>query len=390
MVRLSIGVFLLVAVALAFALGAYAPAGVAQNYLPTPRGQLGGAPAAPSAAIPLTPPVPPLATIPIVEPPALALPTPASAGATAGTAVAATAFPAASATPVGASAARSVVAIETPDRSAPASGVVVADGGVVVTALDAVGSAPRVEVVDAEGGRSTATVIGRDPESGLTVLRLAGSPRPALAIAGAPPATGAGATVVGAGPGDRRLAEQALVAGTTVWFPSGPPAALLIAIDPPVANGMNGGALVDANGELAGVLIDDRLAGDRQSSVSSAEATRSVRFAVPAPVVARVVDETVRQGHVAYPYLGVVIAPAADATAGPALVVQVAPGGPAARAGIEPGDLLLGLDGATFGPMLPASVALLAHAPDDRVALIVRRAGVERTVEATLGARPGA
>ncbi|HEU0114435.1 MAG TPA: PDZ domain-containing protein, partial [Thermomicrobiales bacterium] len=133
--------------------------------------------------------------------------------------------------------------------------------------------------------------------------------------------------------------------------------------------------------------IDDRLAGST-SLRGSTTIAEGVRYAVPAPLVARVVGDLMRQGHVDYPYLGVTVAPATDEPAGPVRVAAAISGGPAADAGIEAGDVLVGLDGRRFGPDAPASVTLLAHAPGDRVRIELRRDGRDQTVEATLGTKP--
>jgi putative serine protease PepD len=387
MARIAIGAMIVLAVALA----ALSRSGDAQQFvLPTPKGQLGGAPPAPSAAIPVTPPVPPLATIPIVFEQA---PTPPAAE-TIATAPA-SAHPATPRTGVASNglidnAVRSVVTVVVAGAATPASGTIVADGRHVVTALDAVGSASGAEVISADGVRESATVVGGDPESGLAVLQIDDGAEPALDFAKTPLAVG-DAVVAMAGAASRveQSKSSGVVTSTSVWRPTGPPAALLVAIDPPAAPPANGGALIGPDGLLAGVLIDDRLAGASETGGQPGSLAAGVGFAVPAPVVARVVDDLVNLSHVNYPWLGVVTAPAA-VQAGSIQVVAVIPDSPAAQAGIEAGDVLVALDGRGFGPEAPASVSLLAHTPGDRVRIELRRDGSAQTVAATLGARPPA
>ncbi|HEU5432661.1 MAG TPA: trypsin-like peptidase domain-containing protein [Thermomicrobiales bacterium] len=382
MLRLAIGVIVVAALALAV----LAPNGSAQNLLPTPKGQLGGAPAAPSAAIPVTPPVPPLATIPIVLAPAPTSPLPAAVATAPAVNRSATPRPGAvPAAPIARSA-RSIATIAIAS-SATGSGTIVADGRHVVTALDVIGSATTAEVIGADGVRAKATVVGADPESGLAVLEIDANLGQALAFAPAPLAVGDPVGAIGGGGGAGQAMSSGIVTATDAWFPAGPPATWLVAIDAPAGAAADGGALVDADGALAGVLIDDRLAG-ANATTAQPDAVGSVRYAVPAAIVRRVVDDLIRMGHVNYPWLGVAAAAAPGAREGPAQVVAVIPGSPAAQAGIEAGDVLVALDGRPFGPGAPASVALLAHAPGDRVRIELRRDGVDQTLTVSLGAKP--
>src|SRR5581483_2002101 len=142
------------------ALACWSAGGFAQDLAPTPRGQLGGKVPLPTPAIPITPPVPPLATIPIVLAPAPAAPTAAPS-------LNVTTTASAMASPISApQAAASVVTIQVAGV-ATGSGSVVADGSVVVTARDVVGASADVVVIDARGERVGASVLGVDPDSGL-------------------------------------------------------------------------------------------------------------------------------------------------------------------------------------------------------------------------------
>jgi S1-C subfamily serine protease len=367
---------------LGIALACWSGGGLAQDLLPTPRGQLGGKVPLPTPAIPVTPPVPPLATIPIVLAPAPAAPTSPAPSLVATTTASVVASPGSAA-----QAADSVVTIQVAGVTA-GSGSIVADGGVVVTARDVVGASSDVDMIDARGDHVAASVVGVDPESGLAVLHADRAIGPALAFSAATAAVGDPVVAVGGdGASGSQPSVHGVVASTGIWFPSGPPAVLLLETDVRAPASANGGPLIDAQGALAGVLIDDRLAGSPAASPSSGVGG-SLHYAVPAPMVARVVDGLLSHGQVDYPFWGMAVAPATDDPAGPIRIGDVIPGSPAAQAGLQAGDVLIALDAVSFGPRSPASVELLMHVPGDRVQVRVRRDGVERTVDVALGARP--
>jgi S1-C subfamily serine protease len=178
----------------------------------------------------------------------------------------------------------------------------------------------------------------------------------------------------------------------------------VIQTDAAINPGNSGGPLIDAGGRVIGINSQIATGGNGSGSVG-------IGFAVPIDTAKQVVAELKAHGRVERPWLGVdfvAIDPSlrqlgVDQSHG-LLVQAVRPGGPAARAGIAPGDrgvtlssgeqLAVGGDVVTAVDGRPTSStedlrrALAAHRPGDTVSLTVRRGGRDRMVDVTLGNRP--
>ena len=289
-------------------------------------------------------------------------------------------------------AARSVVAIGA-RRRIPSSGILWKPG-VVVAAHHTVHRDDDIPVVLANGTETTASVAGRDPGTDLVVLRLAGelprsdspdSPIPA-AIAAEPDAIRVGSLVLALGrPGREVTASLGVVSAIAgewrTW--TGGRIDRLVRLDLSIYDGFSGGPLVDASGRVLGL--------------DTSALARGAALAIPASTVERVAEQLLSQGRVRRGYVGIgmqpvrlpeniaaKLAPRADVGL---MVVSVEPDGPADRAGILIGDIVVAFDGV---PVTDTS-ELLAHLGGDRVgaAVPVRlvRAGAETTVNVTIGER---
>jgi S1-C subfamily serine protease len=122
----------------------------------------------------------------------------------------------------------------------------------------------------------------------------------------------------------------------------------------------------------------------------------SIGFAIPSPTVVDVVDQLLDTGEVRYPFLGITpqaitpeIAERLDLGAEEGVIVQsVVDGGPADAAGIEPGDVIVSLDGESVRTVEEFLADLRGYEPDDGVGVEVLRDGDRRTVDVTLAERP--
>ena len=147
--------------------------------------------------------------------------------------------------------------------------------------------------------------------------------------------------------------------------------------------GNSGGALVDLHARVVGVptlaATDPELGGTAPG----------VGFAISSNEVKSIASQLVQSGRVTRSdraYLGVELGSLSE---GGVLVVGVQRNGPAAKAGIKPGDIIQSVDGAPVGSVDDLATALAAHKPGDSVRVkVVHQNGKTQTVDVTLGRLP--
>jgi S1-C subfamily serine protease len=148
--------------------------------------------------------------------------------------------------------------------------------------------------------------------------------------------------------------------------------------------GFSGGALVDATGHVLGLNTSGLLRGKP--------------IAIPASTISRVAEEIAAKGHVARPYIGLVMQPVqipeslqkkagVDAGAG-LLVMHVEPGGPADSGGVLLGDILLDMDGKAFTDLDDVYEALARKGAGQEVNTTLIRAGQRQQLTIQIGDRP--
>jgi S1-C subfamily serine protease len=236
-------------------------------------------------------------------------------------------------------------------RSGTGSGVLFAPDGYVLTNSHVVARAARVSASLTEGRRLTAQLIGDDPSTDLAVLRLAGAGLPHAAF-GSSSRLKVGQLVVAIG---NPLGYQATVTagivsalGRTLRAPSGRLIESVIQTDAPLNPGNSGGPLVDGSGRVVGV--NTAMIGGAQG----------LCFAIGIDTAADVVVRLMRDGRVRRSRLGVggqtltldsrLARRLGRASDGAVLATEVTAGGPAERAGVVKGDVLLDFAGApVFG-----------------------------------------
>lgn len=270
------------------------------------------------------------------------------------------------------------------------SGVVYRADGLIVTNNHVVEAPGAIEVVFADGRSTPAEVVGQDPLNDLAVIRVdrddltpiaLGSTRGPrvgdLAIAvGSPFGLDATVTVGVVSALGRGIHAGSEAGGGTVYLPE------VLQTDAPINPGNSGGALVDADGRLIGI--------NSAILTSGQAANAGVGFAIPVDTVVDVADELIATGRVRHPLLGVSGGPVSDQVAdrlgveSGAWIHDVTPGTPAARAGLTPDDVIVGLDDQVIGSMEDLSIAVRDREVGDRVAITYVREGRQRTVETVL------
>lgn len=269
------------------------------------------------------------------------------------------------------------------------SGVVYRQDGLIVTNNHVVAGAGTIEVVLADGGSFPAKIVGQDPLNDLAVIRVDRDDLQPIAVGGAAPRVGDLAIAVGSPFGldatvtvgvvsalGRGIHASAEGGETAVYLPE------VLQTDAPINPGNSGGALVDGSGRLIGI--------NSAVLTSGQSANAGVGFAIPVDTVVDVADELIATGRVRHPLLGVSGGPLSEQVAerlgveAGAWIHDVAPSTPAARAGLAPDDVIVGVDAQDIGSMEELSIAIRDHEVGDRVTIAYVRDGTRRTVEVVL------
>ena len=269
------------------------------------------------------------------------------------------------------------------------SGVVISQDGLVITNSHVVGKATEVRVNLPDGGRLSARVLGSDPDTDLAILKADGSALP-IALLGDSGLLRRGqiAIAIGNPLGFESTVTAGVISalGRSLRSPSGRPIEDVIQTDAALNPGNSGGALVASNGEVIGV------------NTAMIAGAQGICFAVASNTVRLVLSEVLQHGAVRRAWLGLAadtvaiprrVADAAHiSTRSAAVLHSIVEGGPAERAGVKEGDVLLTLDGRPVEGPGPLLRMLNADAIGTTVRLSLLRHGHLITLDATLVQRP--
>ena len=269
-------------------------------------------------------------------------------------------------------------------QQALGSGFIIDAQGHVVTNAHVVDDADMVKVKLADDREFQAKVVGKDDRLDVAVLQLQSAPHDLpVASLGSSDALRVGEYVVAIGNpfGLGNTVTMGIVSAKGRTIGAGPYDDF-IQTDASINPGNSGGPLFDLRGQVVGIDTAINPQG------------KGIGFAIPIDATKDVLPQLIASGHVSRGRLGVVIqgmdqdlakAFGMDRPRG-ALVEQVEPGGPAEKAGIVAGDVIVSLDGRDVprSEELPRMVA--RHAPNARVKVGIVRAGQHKDVDVTLAA----
>jgi serine protease DegQ len=272
-------------------------------------------------------------------------------------------------------------------RSSLGSGVIVSPNGYVLTNHHVVEAADEIEVALPDGTKLLAKVVGNDPETDLAVLRVDAENLPAITF-GSSDALRVGDVVLAIG--NPFGVGQTVTGGIVSALGRGlgiTPFENFIQTDAAINPGNSGGALVDAGGNLVGI---------NTAIFTRTGSNSGIGFATPVSTAKTVLEQIIRTGGVTRGYIGVElreITPAVaeafklDGVRG-ALIGGVLAGGPAQKAGIQPNDVIVEVEGRPVvdNQTLVNSVAALAPGTSARVK--VRRKGRDVDASIVIGRRP--
>ena len=281
----------------------------------------------------------------------------------------------------------SVVTVFTDDGLG--SGVVAGEGDVVVTNEHVVRGADQIELALADGERVAARVLATDAYTDLAVLEPERTDLPAAQFRDELPQLGEPVLAVGSPLGFRNSVTLGIVSGVGREIPGAaaqaPALVNLIQTDAAISPGNSGGALVDADGQVVG--INDAYLPPETGAVS-------IGFAIPSPTVLDVMADLREDGEVTHSFAGIlagqVTPELAQALGLPVeqgvLVREVVPDGPAAAAGLRPGDIITGFAGEPIDTVEAFLGALRGTEPGDVVPVAYLRDGQEQQTDLTVAA----
>lgn len=269
------------------------------------------------------------------------------------------------------------------------TGVVLPGGALVVTAASAVAGASQLDVITSTGKRMRGQVVGSDARSGVAVISTAGGLEPATfadedvepsdidimacLCAGTAASSSSGTATAAVG--------MVQGVGTGVQLDSGIDLVNAIEAEMPLGPTSWGGVLLDSHGRVLGIL-------DGQMNLGN----DTVGLFVPAPLAEGVALELAQTHHVDHGWLGVdcsqPVNPGADATESGAEVTSILPGSPALTAGLEPGDVVVGVGTHVVDSVADLQERLYTVAPGAAVQLHVQRGGKEIVLTVRLADSP--
>ncbi|MBO9651646.1 MAG: trypsin-like peptidase domain-containing protein [Variovorax sp.] len=268
------------------------------------------------------------------------------------------------------------------------SGVIVSADGYILTNNHVVEGADEIDVTLNDGRHARGKVIGTDPETDLAVLKIELDKLPVVVL-GNSDALQVGDQVLAIG--------NPFGVGQTVT--SGIVSALgrnklgintfenFIQTDAAINPGNSGGALIDVNGNLEGI---------NTAIYSRSGGSMGIGFAIPVSTAKQVLEDIVKSGRVTRGWIGVEpndLSPELAETFGVkansgVIITGVLQNGPAAKAGVRPGDVITGVGDKNVGNVQELLTAVAGLKPGSATRFALQRGGDKLELDVTPGSRP--
>lgn len=274
-----------------------------------------------------------------------------------------------------------------PDNSL-GSGVIVSEQGLILTNNHVIATADAIEIALADGRKLPATVIGTDPESDLALIKIEATNLPAITFASSD-AINVGDIVLAIGNpfGVGQTVTQGIVSALGRNHLGINTFENFIQTDASINPGNSGGALIDVAGNLVGV---------NSAIYSRNGGSMGIGFAIPAKLAKQVMEQIITQGSVTRGWIGI---EAQDITAELAesfrltqaqgsLIAGVLAGGPAARAGLKAGDILLKINDSKVVDSASMLNIISVLPPNKSAILTISRAQKLINIPVVIGRRP--
>ena len=268
-------------------------------------------------------------------------------------------------------------------RQGMGSGFIVEPSGVILTNAHVVEGADEVRVRLSDRREFKGKVLGLDHQSDIAVVKIDATGLPTVKL-GDPSQTKVGEWVLAIGSpfGFENSATVGIVSATSRSLPDGTYVPF-IQTDAAVNPGNSGGPLFNTRGEVIGI---------NSQIFSRSGGYQGISFAIPINVAAQVKEQLVKYGKVERGRIGVAIQEVSQSLAQSfgldkpqgALVASVEPGGPADKAGIKAGDVLLAVNGKAVDRSAELPPLVAAVKPGSKANFDVWRDGAKRTIAVTV------
>ncbi|MCP1326300.1 S1C family serine protease, partial [Halomonas sp. 707D4] len=268
------------------------------------------------------------------------------------------------------------------------SGVIVSQDGYVLTNHHVINDADQIQVALRDGRETLAEVVGTDPESDLAVLRIDLDDLPVIELTDSRNvAVGDVALAIGNPFGVGQTVTMGIISATGRSHLGLNAYEDFIQTDAAINPGNSGGALVNAEGALVGI---------NTAIFSRSGGSQGIGFAIPANLAHSVLDELVTRGRVIRGWLGIeaqalsreLAASFGLRTPQGVIVAGVVSDGPAERAGLQPGDVLLSIDNQAILDARSTMSDIASIAPGTELPLTVVRNGERIQMTLEVGERP--
>ncbi|MCE5182710.1 MAG: trypsin-like peptidase domain-containing protein [Betaproteobacteria bacterium] len=268
------------------------------------------------------------------------------------------------------------------------SGVIVSPQGYILTNQHVVEAADEIEVALADGRKSSARIVGADPDTDLAVLKIELKNLPAITFGHAEQVqVGDGALAIGNPFGVGQTVTMGIISALGRSHLGINTFENFIQTDAAINPGNSGGALVDASGNLIGI---------NSAIYSRSGGSLGIGFAIPASLAKQVMEQIIRYGSVVRGWIGVEVQDITPELAetfklhktGGVLIAGVLRNGPADRGGIKPGDLLLEINGKAVADSTDMLNQISGLTPNKVATIKIQRNQTEALLHLNIGKRP--
>ncbi|MBA1427044.1 trypsin-like peptidase domain-containing protein [Pseudomonas fluorescens] len=273
-------------------------------------------------------------------------------------------------------------------ESSLGSGVIMSPEGYILTNNHVTTGADQIVVALRDGRETLARVVGSDPETDLAVLKIDLKDLPSITLGRSDGLrVGDVALAIGNPFGVGQTVTMGIISATGRNQLGLNSYEDFIQTDAAINPGNSGGALVDANGNLTGI---------NTAIFSKSGGSQGIGFAIPVKLAMEVMKSIIEHGQVIRGWLGIEVQPLTKElaesfglTGRPGIVVAgIFRDGPAQKAGLQLGDVILSIDGAPAGDGRKSMNQVARIKPTDKVAIQVMRNGKELKLSAEIGLRP--